>query len=63
MHYAPAGTLHTRHPKGVALPLAIVVSYIKQVADALHLWLLSGSTPILALLVYHSALFGTDLQS
>ncbi len=36
MYYATGGTLRTRHPKGVRLPLATVVSYIKQAADALQ---------------------------
>ena len=34
--YAPNGTLRKRHPKGVPLPLPIVISYILQVADALQ---------------------------
>ena len=36
MEYAPNGTLRQRHPKGTRVPLDIVVSYIKQVADALQ---------------------------
>ncbi len=36
MEYAPNGTLRQRHPKGTRVPLEIVVSYIKQVADALQ---------------------------
>ncbi len=36
MEYAPNGTLRQRHPKGTSVPLEIVVSYIKQVADALQ---------------------------
>jgi VCBS repeat-containing protein len=36
MDYAPGGTLRSRHPKGTCLPLDIVVSYVKQVADALQ---------------------------
>src|SRR5438270_10539502 len=36
MSYAPNGTLRQRHPKGVQLPLTIIVSYVKQVADALQ---------------------------
>jgi len=36
MSYAPNGTLRQRHPKGVRLPLATVISYVKQLADALH---------------------------
>src|SRR5437016_3224078 len=34
MDYAPAGTLRTLHPKGMQLPLAIIVDYVKQVAEA-----------------------------
>src|SRR5690349_6078231 len=33
MSYAPNGTLRHRHPKGVPLPPATIVSYVKQVAD------------------------------
>ena len=33
---APNGTLRQRHPKGVRLSLPTIVSYVKQVADALH---------------------------
>jgi serine/threonine protein kinase len=36
MDYAPNGTLRKRHPKGVALPLPTILSYVKQVADALQ---------------------------
>jgi WD40 repeat protein len=36
MDYAPHGTLRNQHPKGVPLPLATVVSYITQLADALQ---------------------------
>src|SRR5256714_184769 len=36
MDYAPNGTLRQRHPKGIALPLPLVVTYVKQVADALQ---------------------------
>src|SRR5579883_705011 len=36
MDYAPNGTLRTRHPKGEQVPLASVVSYVKQIADALQ---------------------------
>src|SRR5438552_189551 len=36
MEYAPNGTLRQRHPKGTRVPLNIVVSYVKQVADALQ---------------------------
>jgi serine/threonine protein kinase len=34
--YAPDGTLGHRHPKGTRLPLATVVSYVKQIASALQ---------------------------
>src|SRR5947209_228990 len=34
--YAPNGTLRQRHPRGVALPLPTVVSYVAQIADALQ---------------------------
>src|SRR6266853_3474593 len=36
MDYAPNGTLRQRHPKGVVLPLPLIVTYVKQVADALQ---------------------------
>lgn len=36
MDYAPNGTLRHRHPKGSRVPLETIVSYIKQVADALQ---------------------------
>src|SRR3989440_4619928 len=36
MDYAPNGTLRQRHPKGVTLPLPTIVSYVKQVAEALQ---------------------------
>jgi serine/threonine protein kinase len=35
MEYAPKGTLRQRHPQGRPIPLAIVVGYVEQVADAL----------------------------
>jgi predicted ATPase/DNA-binding CsgD family transcriptional regulator len=36
MEHAPGGTLRQLHPKGTRLPLAAVVSYVKQVASALQ---------------------------
>jgi branched-chain amino acid transport system substrate-binding protein len=36
MDYAPNGTLRQRHPRGMPLPLPVVVIYVKQVADALQ---------------------------
>lgn len=36
MDYAPHGTVRQRYPKGVALPLATIAPYIKQVAEALQ---------------------------
>jgi len=36
MEYAPNGNLRQLHPKGTRLPLHTVVSYVKQVADALQ---------------------------
>lgn len=36
MEYAPHGTLRQRYPQGARLPLNEVVSYVKQVADALQ---------------------------
>lgn len=36
MEYAPYGTLRQRHPKGVRVPLPLVVMYVQQVAKALH---------------------------
>jgi serine/threonine protein kinase len=35
MDYAPNGTLRQRHPRGTKLQLDLIVSYIKQVAEAL----------------------------
>jgi serine/threonine protein kinase len=34
--YAPGGTLRRRYPKGNLVPLPVIVSTVKQVADALH---------------------------
>jgi serine/threonine protein kinase len=36
MEYAPNGTLHQRHPSGTLLPLTTILSYVRQVADALQ---------------------------
>src|SRR5438477_504133 len=36
MNYASNGSLRQRHPRDTILPLPIVVSYVKQVADALQ---------------------------
>src|SRR5437763_6880147 len=36
MEYAPLGTLRHLYPRGTAMPLQKVVSYIKQVGDALQ---------------------------
>ena len=36
MDYAPGGTLRHRHPRGSILPLTTIISYIKQIADALQ---------------------------
>ncbi len=36
MDYAPHGSLRQRHPKGQMVPLPTVVSYVKQVAEALQ---------------------------
>jgi serine/threonine protein kinase len=36
MDYAMGGTLRQRHPRGTQLPLTTIVSYIKQVAEALQ---------------------------
>ncbi len=36
MDYAPNGTLRQRHPRGTLLPLPTVVSYVKQVTEALQ---------------------------
>jgi serine/threonine protein kinase len=36
MDYAPNGTLRQHHPPGTVLPLPTIVSYIKQVAEALQ---------------------------
>jgi eukaryotic-like serine/threonine-protein kinase len=36
MSYAPNGTLRARHPRGTRIPLATVVTYIRQIANALQ---------------------------
>lgn len=36
MDYAPSGTLREFYPKGTRLPLEIIVSYVKQIAEALQ---------------------------
>src|SRR5258706_8347543 len=36
MDYAPNGTLRHRYPRGSLVPLAVIVSSVKQVADALQ---------------------------
>jgi serine/threonine protein kinase len=36
MDYAANGTLLNRHPPGAPVPLPLVITYVKQVADALH---------------------------
>lgn len=36
MDYASNGTLRQRHPRGERLPLVTIISYVKQVADALQ---------------------------
>ena len=36
MDYASGGTLRQRYPKGTVLPLTTIISYVKQIADALQ---------------------------
>ncbi len=36
MDYAPNGTLRQLHPKGIPLPLEMIISHVKQVAEALQ---------------------------
>jgi serine/threonine protein kinase len=36
MDFAPHGTLRNRHPKGTRIPLASIVNYVRQVAEALY---------------------------
>ncbi len=36
MEYAPNGSMRQRHPRGTTVPLEHVVSYVGQVAEALH---------------------------
>jgi serine/threonine protein kinase len=36
MGYAPNGTLRQRYPKGAVIPYALIITYVKQLADALH---------------------------
>jgi WD40 repeat protein len=36
MDYAPNGTLRQRHPRGSVVPPVVIVTYLKQIADALQ---------------------------
>jgi serine/threonine protein kinase len=36
LDYAPGGTLRQRHPEGSLLPLSVIISYVKQIAEALQ---------------------------
>src|SRR5689334_8635160 len=36
MDYAPNGSLRQRHPRGTRLPFTTIVTYVKQIADALQ---------------------------
>lgn len=36
MRYAPRGTLRTLHPKGTQLSMTVILSYVRQLASALH---------------------------
>src|SRR6266568_151734 len=36
MSYAPGGSLDKRHSKGTLLPLPTILTYVRQIADALH---------------------------
>jgi len=36
MEYAPNGTLRQRHPRGIPVPVEVVVPYVKQIAAALQ---------------------------
>lgn len=36
MDYAPNGSLRDRHPRGTRLPLATIVTYVNQAAEALQ---------------------------
>jgi predicted ATPase len=36
MEYAPGGNLRQRHPRGTQLPLATIVSYVRQISEALQ---------------------------
>jgi len=42
MSYAPNGSLRDRHPHGRRVPLASVLTYVKQVAPALQLAMMPG---------------------
>src|SRR6266550_1032901 len=44
MEYAPNGTLRQCNPKGSRVPLDIVVSYVKQVADASSIFIRKSSS-------------------
>lgn len=36
MAYAPNGTVREQHPRGIPVPLSLIVQYVQQVADALQ---------------------------
>ncbi len=36
MSYAPNGTLRQRHPRGIQVPLSLVINYVNQIANALQ---------------------------
>ncbi|WP_376794959.1 protein kinase [Thermogemmatispora sp.] len=60
MAYAPHGTLRERHPRGMPLPLPTVVSYVRQVAAALHY--IHGYKLIHRDIKPHNMLLGPDNQ-
>jgi len=36
MEYAPHGSLRAQHPRGQPIPLSLMLSYVQQIANALH---------------------------
>jgi serine/threonine protein kinase len=36
MEYAPNGTLRQRYPRGISLPVAMILPHVRQIASALH---------------------------
>ena len=60
MQYAPHGTLRQRHPQGTRLPITTIVSYVKQIADALQY--VHGQGLIHRDIKPHNMLLGPDYE-